>query len=529
MAILAGDGDARDGSRGAGPIRALRRLPSLFGESARGADVTSMRLLPARRLALLAATALAAGALACTSIASAADVGVNVMTSTGFSAPKVTAALRASKPAWVRVFMVWSVLEPQQGVYYTQQIQQYQHFFKSLPAGTKVDVDVVGSPAWANGGSSSIATPPLNDADYGSFVSYLVNAFHGRVNAWEIWNEEASPNWWTGTPAQFAGLLAAAYPAVKSADPNAIVILGANDPTFLSALYADGAKNNFDAVAVHTDTACDVTSPYVYEYNQNTTVVNQYFFLGFTGTHALMAANGDGAKPIYMTEIGWSTTPAECTTGAWAGQKLAGVTPQVQATYLQQAYHCLAQPQFSYVKAAMWFELYNVGTTTDQLDNYGLLNADFSPKPSFDAFEQESLNGDQLTAPCGDFHGPAIRILHPAPGQRYSGKLRVAVAASSPANGVRWIRIRLSKNTLVQFVSKTFPANFSGSLLWGSAAKLKPGPHWITVTVTDKLGNMSTARIRIWRVKTTHYAKRHQHLERAARHGFASSLAAPRL
>jgi hypothetical protein len=527
--MLAVDGDARDGSRGGRSESRLRRLPSLFGEPARGADVTSMRQMPARRLLLVAATAVAAAAIACTSVASAAQVGVNVMTTTGFSAPKVTAALRASRPAWVRVFIVWSVIEPQRGVYVTQQVQTYQHFFNSLPAGTKVDVDVVGSPAWANGGSSSIAAPPVNDADYATFLSYLVNAFHGRVNAWEIWNEEASPNWWTGTPAQFASLLAAAYPAVKSADPRAMVILGANDPTFLSTLYADGAKNDFDAVAVHTDTACDVASPYVYEYNQDTTTVNQYFFLGFTGIHALMAANGDGAKPIYMTEIGWSTTPAECTTGAWAGQKLAGVTPAIQATYLQQAYHCLAQPQFSYVKAAMWFELYNVGTTTDQLDNYGLLNADFSPKPSFGAFQQESLEGDQLTAPCGDFNGPAIRILHPTPGQRFSGKLRIAVMASSPANGVRWIRIRLSKNTLVQFVSKKFPANFKGSLVWGSAAKLKPGPHWITVTVTDKLGNTSTKRTQIWRVKATHNAKRHQRLARGAIQGLYASLAAPRL
>jgi hypothetical protein len=481
-----------------------------------------MRRVPKRRLVLLAA-AFAAVVIACASVAiadngpskastracSTACVGVNVTTTTGFSAPKVTAALRASKPAWVRVFMVWSVLEPQRGTYYTQQIQTYQHFFSSLPAGTKVDVDVVGSPAWANGGSSSIAAPPVNDSDYAAFLKHLVNAFHGRVSAWEIWNEEASPNWWTGTSAQFASLLKAAYPAVKSADPNAIVIVGASDPTFLGQLYADGAKSSFDAVAVHTDTSCDVASPYAYEYNQNTTTVNQYFFLGFTGIHALMAANGDGAKPIYMTEIGWSTTPAECATGAWAGQKLAGVTPQVQATYLQQAYHCLAQPEFSYVKAAMWFELYNVGATTAELDNYGLLSADFSPKPSFDAFEHESLDGDQLTAPCGDFNGPAIKIVQPTPDLRYTGKLRIKVTASSPANGVRWIRIRLSKNTLVQFVSKTFPAHFSGSLVWGSAAKLKPGPHWITVTVTDKLGNMSTKRVQIWRVKTASTAKRH--------------------
>jgi hypothetical protein len=261
-------------------------------------------------------------------------------------------------------------------------------------------------------------------------------------------------------------------------------------------------------VAVHTDTACNITSPDVYEYNQDTTTVNQYFFLGFTGIHALMAANGDGAKPIYMTEIGWSSTDAECTTGEWAGKQAGGVSEATQARYLQQAYHCLAQPQYSYVKAAMWFEMYNGGADAAPIDNYGLLNADYSPKPAFAAFEQESLSGDQLSGPCGDFNGPAITILQPTQGEHYSGSLKVAVSASSPSNGVRVITIRLSKSTLVQFVPKHSATQFSGSINWKSAAKLTPGPHTITVTVTDNLGNVSTAEIQVVHTKAAR-AKRH--------------------
>ena len=76
-----------------------------------------------------------------------------------------------------------------------------------------------------------------------------------------------------------------------------------------------------------------------------------------------MVAAGDGAKPIYMTELGWSSTDRRVPSGAWAGKKLAGVTERTQAAYLQEAYHCLAQPQYSYVKAAMWFELFDNGTS----------------------------------------------------------------------------------------------------------------------------------------------------------------------
>jgi len=462
-----------------------------------------------RWLGPLLALALVGGALASASVSNAAEVGVNVTSNAGMTSPKVIADLRASKPAWVRVFLVWSYVEPTQGNYSAGWVALYQHFFASLPAATRVDIDVVGTPGWANGGSSSITAPPVNDSDYAGFLNYLVNAFHGRVAAWEIWNEESSPNWWSGTPAQYASLLKATYPSIKSADPKATVIVGANSPTFLSALYADGAKGSFDALAIHTDTACSIVSPYVYEYNKNTTTVNQYFFLGFTGIHSLMAANGDGSKPIYMTEIGWSSVTGECTTGASAGQKAAGVTEATQATYLQQAYHCIDQPQYPYIKAAMWFDMYNGPSSTAPLDNYGLLNADFSPKPAYAAWQAESLHGDQLTGPCGNFAGPRIRILHPTPGLRFSGGLKIAVSASSPSNGVREITIQLARGKRVHFLSKHFPATFRGSIAWKSASKLRLGPHTIKITVTDKLGNTSTAKIRVVHMKAPLRQRRH--------------------
>jgi len=333
-------------------------------------------------------------------------VGVNVAATSGnfFTSSAVLGAIDASAPGWVRVFIGWNAIEPQQGGYNTAEIANYAQFFASLPPATRIDVDVWGTPAWAAGGSGSVSTPPVDDADYASFLSYLVGAFGGRVTAWEIWNEEDSSGWWSGTPAQYAALLAAADAAVKAADPAATVILGGltgNDAAYLAALYAAGAAGTFDAVGLHTDTACNITSPSVFQFNPGTQTINQYFFLGFTSVHATMVANGDAAKPIYLTEIGWSTTSTVCQTGAWSGQKAAGVDPATQAAYLQEAYHCLAQPQYAYVRAAMWFELVDNGASTDPLDNFGLLAADLTPKPAFAAFQAVSLHGDQLSGPCG--------------------------------------------------------------------------------------------------------------------------------
>jgi Cellulase (glycosyl hydrolase family 5) len=444
--------------------------------------------------------ALGGGIAASSAVANAAAVGVNVAATSGdfFHSEKVIAALRESRPAWIRVFLGWNGLETAQGSYNTAEIAAYAHFFSRLPAGTKIDVDVSGSPAWANGGSQSISTPPVDNAAYAGFLNHLVNAFHGRVTAWEIWNEEDNSGWWSGTPAQYVGLLKAAYPAVKSADPNATVIVGGltgNDGAYLQQLYAAGAEGSFDVVGVHTDTACNIASPNKYEFNLGTHTVNQYFFLGFISIHAAMAAAGDAAKPIYMTELGWSATNAECETGHWAGQKLAGVSPQTQATYLKQAYHCLAQPQYRYVKAAMWFELFNNATDSAPLDNFGLLDHNYVANPAFGAFTQESLHGDKLSGPCGDFAPPAIKILRPTSGAVYSGPLHIAIRASDAAGGVREITIKLSHTARVHFFSKHFAKTFSSHVTWLAAKTLKPGPHRIKVIVTDKLGNVSRRTI----------------------------------
>ena len=176
-------------------------------------DVMVMRRRTYCLLAPLVALAVAAGSNAAAPVASATEVGVNVAATSGnfFNSPKVRAAIHASRPGWVRVFIGWNGIEPQQGVYNTAEIQNYQRFFAALPAGTKIDVDVEGTPPWAAGGSTDLRSPPANNADYAGFVNYLANAFHGRVTAWEIWNEEDNSGWWNGTPAQYVALLKAAY------------------------------------------------------------------------------------------------------------------------------------------------------------------------------------------------------------------------------------------------------------------------------------------------------------------------------
>jgi hypothetical protein len=271
---------------------------------------------------------------------------------------------------------------------------------------------------------------PAHPHDFAAFVGRLARKWAGSVAAWEIWNEEESSAWWSGgpDPAAYAQLLKATYPAVKAADPNATVVLGGlvgNDYPFLEGVYAAGGKGYFDAVGVHTDTACNVLSPYDFLRGPNNRMIPDSF-LAYREVHATMLANGDN-KPVWMTETSWRTTSAMCSEGAWKGQKPEGVTPAQQATYLSQAYHCLAQDP--YVQVALWFALQ---------DEHGLKNgltwANGARKPSFAAMRSYAQNGDHLTEPCGVVTGPRISVLSPANNVHYNGHTLTFLAYDQERN-----------------------------------------------------------------------------------------------
>ena len=120
---------------------------------------------------------------------------------------------------------------------------------------------------------------------------------HKPIERWQIWNEPSFDYYW---PQPFASsyvpLLAAAHAAIKAADPTAQVVLpGFPDLAwqFLATIYQQGGgvQRDFDVVAAHPYTAQPA---------------NVLRFLGLM--RAEMRRNGDGAKPIMITETGWNSS-----------------------------------------------------------------------------------------------------------------------------------------------------------------------------------------------------------------------------
>lgn len=462
------------------------------------------------RTAVLAVL-LTSGATVLAQPAGAAEAGVNLNNLSPASVGRAS-ALGAH---WIRVFESWREFEPSPGARSAAQLSEFDRLLGSLPKGTKVIVDLVGAPSWETGSSAANA-PPRDPADYASLLHYLAGRWAGRVAAYEIWNEEDAPLWWAGgpDPGAYARLLQASYTAVKTADPAAAVVLGGltgNDFNFLQHVYEAGGKGFFDAVAVHTDTACNISSPYEFLREQDGRLF-QDSFLSYREVHATELANDDD-KPIWMTEMSWRTTSLTCSEGAWAGQKPQGVSDETQATYLAQAFHCLAGDP--YVQLALWYPMVDEGAVTS-----GLLRANLTRKPSYNAMREYILHGDRLADSCGDFSGPRITLYRPTDGQRYTGHLPIRVKASD-SQGIRRVRLfydgHLIRNFVPYFYTHTYPQETVASMTWYGARKLAVGRHLITVVAIDKLQNSTSAHLSIVHLRE-HRRHRHRHHRRHRRH-----------
>lgn len=95
--------------------------------------------------------------------------------------------------------------------------------------GIELQVTLTGpAPAWATSRGKVGATNP-DAAAFGRFASTVAQRFAGRVDRYSTWNE---PNWHSRlhpvkkAPRLYAKLHAAAYGAIKAADPGAAVLIG---------------------------------------------------------------------------------------------------------------------------------------------------------------------------------------------------------------------------------------------------------------------------------------------------------------
>ena len=430
---------------------------------------------------LLVLPLLLAGLVLAPAAAQAATPGVNIVGSADVAAAAATGAKT------VRVFAVRSS--------FPAAYPDFKNIVTTARAsGMGVVFVLVGS-------RDGAATDPADFANFAAAFATQMKSV-GGATAYEVWNEEDETDFWGAAvdAAHYSEILKAAYPRIKAADPSARVLLGpltGNNYNFLGQIYAAGAGSSFDAAAVHTDTACLVDPPSSF-YRDGGNVA-RFTFLGFRTVHDVMVANGDGAKPIWMTELGWTTTTTTCARGMWAGQKPSGVSEAAQAANLKEAYHCLAS--YPYIETAMWFTLKDSSGNGDELDHYGLQRLDGTHKPAWDAFQTVATRGDQLTGPCGDFDAPSLTISAPGTSEQYVQTLTISAVATD-ASSVARMTFQADGKEIRNFTGTDVASGKAVTLDWQGAKSLAFGTHTISVIALDPQGNTSTKSVQVTRVKT---------------------------
>ena len=292
----------------------------------------------------------------------------------------IATKLAAAGVRSVRIDLGWQSLEPSRrrlNAWYLRLADRCVNLVRSK--GMDVLATLLWTPDWANRGRGE-ATPPSRAADFRWIARRTARHFRGRVLAWEIWNEPNDKHFWRGSARRYARLLRAAYPAIKAGDPNATVVFAGlmhNDNRFLARAYAAGARGAFDVMATHPYQGVGDAVPETADDGDD-----WWLLTHVPAVHELMARHGDGGKPIWFTEFGWSVHPNRPGLEPWQ----RGVTPEEQAAYLGRAV-ALVQLRYPYVERAFWYKDVARSGEDELQAGYGLLKADLSPRPAYTALK----------------------------------------------------------------------------------------------------------------------------------------------
>jgi hypothetical protein len=317
---------------------------------------------------------------------------------------------------WVRVQLQWSELEPSPGSYNTA---PYDTIINAAAnGGAKVLVSVVKAPAWA--APSRPGALPENTAAFGRTMRYLAARYSGRVQAWEVWNEQNLAGEVGGyvDVAPYFNTLQAGYTAVKAADPGAIVLFGGltptglndpalaiNDVAYLRAFYeyqGGAGRNFFDVLGAHPGSAANPPDtkypeqpgsgncPPKFASQQGSCWKDapDFYFRRIEDQRAVMEEYGDAAKQVWLTEFGWDSCVG---LPAPNGYEYCALTNETQqAEYLARAV-TIARENWPWLGALFVWNLNYAATpniaTTDEKYAWSVLRGDWSNRPAFEALK----------------------------------------------------------------------------------------------------------------------------------------------
>jgi hypothetical protein len=224
------------------------------------------------------------------------------------------AALRATGATVARGDALWEATEPTAP---SDGIHHWTWTFDDLSAGALAAHGLTWLPVldystpWAQSLPGQDHSPPRSAADYAAYARAFAARYGPGGTFWqahpelaarpvttiEIWNEPDNAEFWTPAPdpAGYANLYLAARAAIDAVDPSTRVLVGGlvNPSTFLPAMLraVPGLAGHVDGVAIHP-------------YGTPPVVIDKV-----RSARATLAAVGMGSVPLYVNEVGWTTSP----------------------------------------------------------------------------------------------------------------------------------------------------------------------------------------------------------------------------
>jgi hypothetical protein len=276
---------------------------------------------------------------------------------------------------WVRAGVRWDLIEPK-GPDQDDWTKVDRIVADAAQDHLSLILDITGTPPWARSpdATSNVQFPP-DLQTYATFAGKIAQRYRGKVAAYELGNE---PNhvksFATPDPKLYEQVLQLSYPLIKAADPDTKVLTGGLGGTtangvvggdeYLADLYKDGAKPYFDGVSYH---------PYTYPLLPSDDSGGRSWSR-MLHARAVMVANGDADKQIWVTEYGAPTGGPQ------------SVSQQQQAAIMYDAYRLWAG--YSWAGPLCWFDYRDKGTDTSDHGNFfGLYAKDGQPKVALQQYE----------------------------------------------------------------------------------------------------------------------------------------------
>jgi hypothetical protein len=310
----------------------------------------------------------------------------------------------------IRVLFDWGGVQPTRGGPY-----DWSGLDSLVGNNAKAGIDVLpflaGSPTWAvpqstvpgSGGAKTAARLPVSGAAKTAWAAYLT-AVVGRygpngtfwsenptvpkhpIRFWQIWNE---PNfkYFVGkpNPTEYGTLVNQSYATLKAADPGSRVVLaglfarpkGSRTSSgqhkslnwygsdFLEQMYktVPGIKAKFSGVALH---------PYSYYFQELGPEIEEL--------RHVLTVNHDGAKGLWITELGWSSEKPTSSNLFNKGE--AG-----QAQQMKGAFNLFKKNQQKWkIQRVYWFSVDDLAGACNFCGGSGLFGEGFKPKQAWTTY-----------------------------------------------------------------------------------------------------------------------------------------------